>query len=82
MDSGLWKEVVIWAGALVLAGWAGWLDWRFRKIPNWLTVPAMFVGLVLSAILGLPGWKASLEGAGICLGVLATVCIDASPGRR
>jgi prepilin peptidase CpaA len=70
MDSGLWKEIVIWACALGLAVWAGWLDWRNRRIPNWLTVPAMFSGLVLSAILGLPGWKASLEGAGICLGAL------------
>ena len=63
MDSGLWKEIVIWACALGLAVWAGWLDWRNRRIPNWLTVPAIFAGLVLSALLGLPGWKASLEGA-------------------
>jgi len=71
MDSGLWKEVVISASALGLAGWAGWLDWRRRKIPNWLTVPALLVGLVLSAVLGRwPGLKLSLEGAGISLGVL------------
>ena len=71
MNSGLWKEVVISASALVLAGWAGWLDWRIRKIPNWLTVPALVVGLTLSAVLGRwPAEKSSLEGAGICLGVL------------
>ena len=71
MDSGLWKEVVISASALGLAGWAGWLDWRIRKIPNWLTVPALLVGLILNALLGRwPGAKSSLEGAGICLAVL------------
>ena len=70
MDSGLWKEVVISAGALSLAGWGGWLDWRTRKIPNWLTVPALFAGLTLSALLKRPGLQLSLEGAGICLGVL------------
>jgi len=58
------------AGGLGLAGWAGWLDWRIRKIPNWLTVVALLVGLTLSAVLRWPGLKSSLEGAGICLGVL------------
>lgn len=63
--------MVISASALGLAGWAGWLDWRLRKIPNWLTVPALLAGLALSAVLGRwPGLKASLEGAGIGLGVL------------
>ncbi len=71
MDSGLWKEILISASTLGLAGWAGWLDWRIRKIPNWLTVPASLLGLIMNAVLG--GWpsaKLSLEGAGICLGVL------------
>jgi prepilin peptidase CpaA len=76
MGSGLWKEVVISAGALGLASWAGWLDWRLRKIPNWLTVPALLVGLVVSSALWRwPGLKASLEGAGICLGVLLPVVL-------
>ena len=68
---GLLEEVVIWAGAMGVAGWAGWLDWRTRKIPNWLTVSALFAGLTLSAALARwPGLKSSLEGAGVCLGVL------------
>ena len=71
MDGGLLEEVVIWAGAMGVAGWAGWLDWRTRKIPNWLTVSSLFVGLTLSATLARwPGLKSSLEGAGVCLGVL------------
>lgn len=65
------KDIVISACALGLAGWAGWLDWRLRRIPNWLTLPALAVGLVLSAVLWRwPGLKTSLEGVGICLGVL------------
>jgi prepilin peptidase CpaA len=70
MDRGLWKEIVISASALCLAVYAGWLDWRIRKIPNWLTVPGLFIGLILSAVLRAPGWKSSLEGAGVCLIVL------------
>lgn len=69
-DRRLWKEIVISAGTLGVAGWAGWLDWRVRKIPNWLTVPALFAGLTLSAILRVPGLKSSLEGVGISLGIL------------
>ena len=62
---------MISASALGVAGWGGWLDWRIRKIPNWLTVPALLVGILLSAALGRwPGARASLEGAGISLGVL------------
>ena len=52
MGSGRWEEMVISASALSLAGTAGWLDWRVRKIPNWLTVPALLVGLIMSLALG------------------------------
>jgi prepilin peptidase CpaA len=71
MHSGLWKEIVVSTGALGLAVGAGWIDWRTRRIPNWLTIPALLIGLTVSALLG--GWtgaKVSLEGAGISLGVL------------
>lgn len=71
MVSGLWGEIIISASAMGVAGWAGSLDWRIRKIPNWLTVPALLLGLTLSGVLGKwPGLKLSLEGAGISLGVL------------
>lgn len=57
--------------ALTLAGWAGWLDWRSRRIPNWLTVPALLLGLGLqTAIAGWAGAKDALVGAGLALGVL------------
>jgi len=71
MDSGVWKEIAVSVGAVGVAGWAGWLDWRSRQIPNRLTVPALMVGLAMSAVLGgWPGTKSALEGAGISLGVL------------
>ena len=61
----------IWMLALVLAGWAGWLDWRSRRIPNWLTVSALLVGLTANTVAG--GWdgtKVALGGAGLALGLL------------
>ena len=68
---GGWGGMVLAAGALALGGWAGWLDWHRRRIPNWLTVPALFLGLALSTLLGRwPSLKSSLEGAGIALGIL------------
>lgn len=62
MDSRLLREIVILACALGLAAWAGRLGWRIRRIPNWLTVPALLVGLTLSAVLWRwPGLKLSLR---------------------
>ena len=64
-------EIAVSTGALGLACWAGWLDWRWRRIPNWLTAPALLVGLMVNTLgSGWPGAKASLEGVGLALGVL------------
>lgn len=57
-----------WVIALVLAGIAGWTDWRYRRIPNWLTVPCFGLGIAANALAG--GWygaKQSLLGAGLGL---------------
>lgn len=65
------SEVAVWGLALVVALWAGWLDWRSRRIPNWLTVSGFALGLGINAVLsGWSGFKSGLEGAGIGLGVL------------
>ena len=59
---------MILALALVLALIAAWTDLRSRRIPNWLTVPGLLIGLVANAVLG--GWmgvKSSLLGAGLGL---------------
>ncbi len=66
----------VWIPALVLVGWAGWWDLRSRRIPNWLTVPALGVGLAVNAIVaGWSGAKASLEGAGLALVLLLPVVL-------
>ena len=54
--------------AVLLACAAGWMDLRSRRIPNWLTVPGLFLGIVLRAATGgWPGLKSSLLGAGLGL---------------
>jgi prepilin peptidase CpaA len=63
--------LLIWALTLIFTIWAGWLDWRTRKIPNWLTVSGFVAGLGVRTVIG--GWHgalASLEGAGLALLVL------------
>lgn len=61
----------IWALVLGLTLFAAFMDWRTRRIPNWLTVPALLTGIGVNAIFG--GWqgtKNSLGGAGLALGLL------------
>lgn len=66
----MWSGIAVWGLALVVALWAGWLDWRFRRIPNWLTVSGFFLGLGMNtALSGWQGMKSGLEGAGVGLGV-------------
>ena len=69
-DEGRLKPVVL-AGAVVLAGVAGWTDLRWRRIPNWVTVPGLLVGVTANTVLG--GWtglKDSLLGASLGLALL------------
>jgi prepilin peptidase CpaA len=54
--------------AVILAVLAGWTDWRSRRIPNWLTVPGLLIGIAANTAIG--GWgglKSSLLGAGLGL---------------
>jgi prepilin peptidase CpaA len=68
MDS---HQSTIWALALALTFFAGWLDWRTRRIPNWLTVSGVFAGITLhSWIAGWRGAVAAFEGAGLALIIL------------
>jgi prepilin peptidase CpaA len=47
---------------------AGFTDWRWRRIPNWLTVPAAVMGLTVnSAAYGWTGLKSSVAGLGLGL---------------
>jgi len=62
---------VILAGAVLLSLVAGWTDLRSRRIPNWLTVPGLVLGLAANTVLsGWGGLKASLLGAAVGLALL------------
>jgi prepilin peptidase CpaA len=64
-------DITVWAFALDFTFIAGWLDWRSRRIPNWLTVSGFFVGIVLNTCRA--GWRGAvsgLEGAGLALVIL------------
>lgn len=61
----------ILVGAELLAVLAAWTDLRSRRIPNWLTVPGLLIGVAANVALG--GWgglKTSLLGAGLGLAML------------
>jgi prepilin peptidase CpaA len=61
----------IWIYAIALTLIAAWTDWRTRRIPNWLTMPALALGIGVNALAeGWPGVKTSLEGAGLALLIL------------
>jgi hypothetical protein len=58
----------IWICTIAVTLLAAWIDWRTRRIPNWLTVPALVLGIAVNAFAaGWHGAKASLEGAGLAL---------------
>ena len=62
---------LIWALTLILTLFAAGVDWRHRRIPNWLTVPGLLAGLTAHTVIsGWPGAKMSLEGAGLGLVLL------------
>ncbi len=64
-------QATIWAFTLGVTLLAAVVDFRTHKIPNWLTVSALLLGLTLRTTLsGWSGAKASLEGAGLALIVL------------
>ena len=67
---GVLKPVAL-VGAMLLAGVAGWTDLRWRRIPNWLTLGSLLIGVVTNTVLsGLSGLKASLLGAALGLALL------------
>jgi prepilin peptidase CpaA len=62
---------MVWALTLALTLSAGYTDLRERRIPNWLTVPSLIIGLAVHSWLGGGrGALTSLEGAGLALVIL------------
>ncbi len=72
---------VPWIPAGLLAICAGILDWRYRRIPNWLTVSGFGAGIAINAILfRWPGLKDALLGAVLGLGLLLPFVLVRSLG--
>ena len=65
-----------WSIAILLALLAGWIDWRSRRLPNWLTVSGFCAGIAANGIFyGWAGAKGALLGAGIPLLALLPVVV-------
>jgi prepilin peptidase CpaA len=70
-----------WIPAVLVAIGAGVLDWRFRRIPNWLTVSGLVAGVAVNTVLfRWPGLKAALLGALLGLGLLLPFVLVRSLG--
>jgi prepilin peptidase CpaA len=67
--------------ALLVAVIAGITDWRWRRIPNWVTVPALGLGIAVNtALRGASGAKDAVLGAGLGLLVLLPFVLIRSLG--
>jgi len=74
------KEAV-WILAVLLAAIAGWLDWRYRRIPNWLTVPGLVLGILANSLArGWMGTKDALLGTLLGLALLFPLVLVRSLG--
>jgi prepilin peptidase CpaA len=61
----------IWSIALAVGVCAGWIDWRTRRIPNWLTVSGFFLALLVHSLSsGGEGVFGALKGAALALAIL------------
>ena len=70
-----------WIPALLVALGAGILDWRYRRIPKWLTVSGAAAGFAVNTILfRWPGLKAALLGTALGLGLLLPFVVIRSLG--
>jgi prepilin peptidase CpaA len=61
-------QIVIWTLTLAMTISAALLDWRSRRIPNWLTVPGFVSGVTLHVVLnGWHGLRFALGGGALAL---------------
>ena len=81
MDFRSWLQTGAWLPAMLTALAAGFLDWRYRRIPNWLTVSGFAAGVAVNTILyRWPGLKEALLGTLLGLGVLLPFVLVRSLG--
>lgn len=63
--------LIVWTSSLAFVFYAGFLDSKTQRIPNWLTVSGLAAGILLHAAFGgWPGVLMALEGAGLGLAIL------------
>jgi prepilin peptidase CpaA len=66
---------------MVVALLAGVFDWRWRRIPNWLTASGLAAGIVVNTVFaGLSGLKAGFLGALLGLALLLPLVLVRSLG--
>jgi prepilin peptidase CpaA len=71
----------VWIPAVLVAIGAGLLDWRYRRIPNWLTVSGFAAGVAVNTSLyRWPGLKGALLGTALGLGLLLPFVLVRSLG--
>jgi len=71
----------LWVLPALVAAIAGYTDYRWPRIPNWLTVPGLVLGIAVNAIArGWTGTKESLLGAGLGLLILLPFVLVRSLG--
>jgi prepilin peptidase CpaA len=77
---GLPKQV-LWLLPALFAAIAGFTDWRSRRIPNWLSISGLALGILVNSLTrGWVGAKDSLLGAGLGLVLLLPFVIMRSLG--
>jgi prepilin peptidase CpaA len=81
IQAGAFIRIGPWIPAVAIAIVAGILDWRYRRIPNWLTVSGLAAGIAINTVLyRWPGLKAALLGALLGLVVLLPFVLIRSLG--
>lgn len=71
----------VWILGSLLAAIAAYTDWRWRRIPNWLTIPSAVLGIVSNSLaFGWPGAKQALLGMLLGLGLLLPLVLIRSMG--
>jgi prepilin peptidase CpaA len=74
-------EKVLWLLPALIAAIAGFTDWRSRRIPNWLTMGGLVLGILVGSMTrGWPGAKDSFLGAGLGLLLLLPFVLMRSLG--
>lgn len=70
-----------WILATAVATVAGVFDWRWRRIPNWLTISGLVAGVAVNTVLaGLAGMKTAILGALLGLALLLPLVLLRSLG--